>query len=155
MNDMQEIITMEQANRLFLFLAIGSPLVGLALGSLAGARAKAAKQGAVKGFGTGLLGVLILGLWKVYNAITDRLGLDTVKNLVVNLALFIGFGVVAGLIAGRFISIHRMPEKYDGPDEAGGPGGSLVGAPVGGGPISGSPGEGRSPGDSLQPERDL
>ena len=45
MNDMQEIITMEQANRLFLFLAIGGPLLGLALGSFAGVKAKAAKQG--------------------------------------------------------------------------------------------------------------
>src|SRR6266566_3219902 len=120
---MQEIITMEQANRLFLVLAIGGPLLGLAIGSFAGARARAAKQGALKGFGIGLFGVLILGLWKVYNTITDHLGLDTVKNLIVNLALFIGFGVVAGLIASRFISVHRMPGKYQGPDESDGPGG--------------------------------
>src|ERR1051326_3736643 len=98
MNDMQEIITMEQANRLFLVLAIVGPAAGLALGSLIGGRSGALKAGAIKGVIAGLSGVLILILWKVYNAITDRLGLDTVKNLVVNLVLFIGLGSIAGLV---------------------------------------------------------
>src|SRR5262245_40151767 len=106
MNDMQEIITMEQANRLFLVLAIAGPILGLAVGSFIGGKAGEMKAGAIKGLSAGLLGVLILVLWKVYNAITDRLGLDTVKNLVVNLVLFIGLGIAAGLIAGRYVRKH-------------------------------------------------
>ena len=47
-----------------------------------------------------VLGLLVGGgnyaLWTVYNAITDRLGLDTVKNLLVNLALFVFIGILAG-----------------------------------------------------------
>ena len=44
-------------------------------------------------------------LWRVYNAITDRIGLDKVANLAVNLVLFVGIGAACGFgwraLAGR------------------------------------------------------
>ena len=40
--------------------------------------------------------VLVGVLWRIYNAITDRLGLDTVLNLAVNLALFVLIGLACG-----------------------------------------------------------
>ena len=102
MDEMKEIITMEQANRLFLMLAVVIPVIGLLVGGLLGSRRGNAGRGALTGLLFGLIGPANLLLWNVYNAITDRLGLDTVKNLLVNLGLFIALGVVAGLICGRY-----------------------------------------------------
>lgn len=89
---MQEIITAKQVDVLFLVLAIAGPIVGAGIGWAKNRRAL-----------TGLLWGLLLTanwlLWRVYNAITDRLGLDTVRNLLVNLALFVVLGAVAGYLA--------------------------------------------------------
>ena len=40
-------------------------------------------------------------LWRIYNVITDHLGLDTVKNLFVNMALFVVIGVIIGVVWAR------------------------------------------------------
>src|SRR5207248_711211 len=98
MDDMREIVTVEQVNSLFLGLAIGLPVVGLIGGYLFGRRA-----GAIKGFIVGLFGPLNLLLWKMYNLITDKLGLDSVKNLLVQLGLFIALGIAGGLLFRRFV----------------------------------------------------
>ena len=102
MNEMKEIVTVEQVNGLFLALAVGAPILGAALGAAAGSRRRQARQLALRGLLIGLLGPLNLILWNVYNGITDRLGLDSVRNLLVNLALFLALGVVGGLIVSRF-----------------------------------------------------
>jgi len=104
MDEMREIVTVEQVNALFLALAVGGPILGLLIGALVGARRGQAGRGTMSGLLIGLLGALNLALWKLYNALTDRMGLDTVKNLLVNLALFVGLGVVAGLIWGYLAS---------------------------------------------------
>src|SRR5437773_9975346 len=101
MNDMRELITVEQVDSLFLCLAIVLPVLGVLLGGAIGLRAGNTRAAAVKGFCIGLLGPLNLVFWKMYNAITDRLGLDSVKNLLVQLALFIAIGIAAGLLFRR------------------------------------------------------
>ena len=115
MDEMKEIVTIEQANGLFLILAIAAPVLGALIGLALGARKRSAARGALTGFLVGLLGPANFLLWKVYNAITDRLGLDTVKNLLVNLALFAALGVIAGLIAGRYYRRQEItqPEPSD------------------------------------------
>lgn len=87
---MKELIDPHQAELLMLAVLIMAPLVGLAWGALT----KRTGRGMVIGL---LIGVGNYALWRVYNAITDRLGLDTVKNLLVNLGLFIVLGVLIGL----------------------------------------------------------
>lgn len=72
-----------------------APLAGLAWGF------------AVKRLPFGLaIGILVgIGnytLWTAYNAITQKLGLDTVTNLLVNLGLFVVIGVVVGIGAGIY-----------------------------------------------------
>lgn len=88
---MQEIVTAGQVETLFLALAIAGPLIGAGIGWVRGRRPL-----------TGLLWGLLLTanwvLWRIYNAITDRLGLDTVRNLLVNLALFVALGAIAGYV---------------------------------------------------------
>ena len=70
-----------------------APVIGLAWGA------------ATKKITTGLaVGIIVGGgnfiLWHVYNAITNRLGLDTVLNFEVNLGLFVVVGIVLGVVVG-------------------------------------------------------
>ena len=87
---MKELIDERQAHLLMLAVLVAAPLVGLLWGSLT----KRLARGLVVGL---LVGIGNYALWTVYNAITEKLGLDTVKNLLVNLALFVVIGIVAGL----------------------------------------------------------
>ena len=89
-----ELITGQQANLLMLAVLIVAPLLGLAWGW----RGKRKRQGVILGL---FVGCGNFALWTVYNKITDRLGLDTVKNLLVNLALFCLIGIVVGWTAAR------------------------------------------------------
>ena len=90
----RELITGHQADLLMAAVLIAAPLLGLAWG----AAAKRPRFGLIVGLIVGAGNFL---LWTVYNRITDRLGLDTVKNLLVNLAVFACVGIVAGLAAAR------------------------------------------------------
>lgn len=83
-----------------------APLIGLVWGYAA----KRLPLGLVIGL---LTGVGNYALWTVYNAITDHLGLDTVKNLLVNLGLFVVIGITVGAGAGVYAA-RRQPiqSKY-------------------------------------------
>lgn len=48
-----------------------------------------------------MLGPLCWGLWVLYNRIIGRWGLDSVPALLLNLAIFAGVGLAAGMILGR------------------------------------------------------
>lgn len=86
---MKELINAHQAHLLMLTVLTLAPLAGLAWGVWA--------KRLGRGLGVGLaFGVGNFLLWTIYNAITDKLGLDTVKNLLVNLALFVSLGLLAG-----------------------------------------------------------
>lgn len=90
---MRELITMNQANELMLAVLAVAPVVGL----IWGAAARRVVQGLLAGV---LAGVGNFALWRIYNTITDKLGLDTVRNLLVNLAMFAAVGLAAGLMWG-------------------------------------------------------
>ena len=135
---MKELIDAHQAQMLMIAVSIAAPVIGLVWGAVA--------KRLVPGFLVGLaIGIGNFILWTIYNAITDSLGLDTVKNLLVNLALFIVLGVVIGGVIGV-----RGRRRGD----AGGDGGAPVPATVGGGPASRAPGATRSREDAEQPPRD-
>lgn len=101
MGELQEIVTVEQVQGWFVWLAIAAPPVGLLAGALVGRCAGHARRGAAAGLAIGMLGPANLALWFAYNAIADYLGMDTVRNLLVNLALFAVLGGVVGFIAAR------------------------------------------------------
>lgn len=90
----RELITGRQANLLMLAVLVLAPLLGLAWGW----SVKRLRQGLILGL---LIGCGNFVLWTVYNKVTDRLGLDTVKNLLVNLALFSLIGILVGWAAAR------------------------------------------------------
>jgi hypothetical protein len=147
MDDMREIVTVEQMDRLFLALAIAAPVLGLAFGAFTGRRASAGR-GALKGFVVGLVGPVNLLLWKMYNVLTDRMGLDTVKNLLVQLGLFIALGVIAGLAFG-------FATKRQGLNESGSDGGDGAAPVTAGGPSpSRTPGAAKTAEDEEEPPRD-
>ena len=107
---MKELIDERQAHLLMLTVLVLAPLVGLAWG----ARAKRIGRGLSLGLAAGAGN---FALWTAYNALTDRLGLDTVKNLLVNLALFVTLGAVAGAVWG--IRAARTNQGGDDGDVAG------------------------------------
>jgi hypothetical protein len=101
---MQEIVTTEQAERVLRLLAIVLPVVGLIAGVVVGAIRKRVTDGALTGLLIGLIGPAAWGLWRVFNAIEGRFGLDSVKGLLINLALFAVIGLAIGVAVGRVLA---------------------------------------------------
>lgn len=98
--EMRELIDERAANLVMLVLAFALPVAGVLVGAAVGAGRGRAASGALRGLAVGALGIANWLLWRLYNAITDRLGLDTVKNLVVNLVLFLVVGIAVGVLSG-------------------------------------------------------
>jgi hypothetical protein len=111
MGDLHELVDLGRIGRLFTIVAIAGPAIGILLGCLYGKRQNNIARGIVLGFLWGSLGVLNWLLWRVYNSITDRNGLDTVKNLMINLAVFILVGVVIGVCAAYISRSPRLQLK--------------------------------------------
>ena len=105
---MTEIITRPQADLLLNFVLV----VGV-LAAIAGALwARHRKESPLWG-GLTWGGPLVLAFvsWRIYNAITDRLGLDSVLNLLVNAALFVVVGAVCGLVWARLAPQSAVAES--------------------------------------------
>jgi len=120
-DDMRELVTVEQVEGLFRALAVAGPLVGVALGAALGSRRGVARNGALNGLGIGSLAVLNYGLWRMFTALTERNGLDSVANLLLNLGIFIGLGLIGGILYARWA---RRGDAVSGDDpREGGDGG--------------------------------
>lgn len=107
--EMRELIDEQTANAVMNLLAVALPLAGLLIGAAAGGLQRRPVPGALRGLAVGCIGILNWILWRLYNAITDQLGLDTVKNLLVNLALFLAIGIAGGVAAGLYLR-SRQPD---------------------------------------------
>jgi len=112
---MKELVTTEQAERVLRLLAVTLPIAGLVLGALLGARRRRVAGGVVAGLLLGLLGPAAFSLWHVYNGIMGRYGLDSVKGLLINLALFsvvgLAIGVAVGWVRSRARGRAASPES--------------------------------------------
>ena len=97
---MEEIVTVAQAERLILWLAVSLPVIGLIVGAILGTVRQAVARGVVLGLAGGLVGPVLWALWRMYNGIIGVYGLDSVRGLFVNLALFVAVGLVVGLVVG-------------------------------------------------------
>jgi hypothetical protein len=104
---MKELVTVEQAERVLRLLAATMPVAGVMVGLVVGVIRRRVAGGAIVGLLIGLAGPTALGLWHVYNAIMARYGLDSVRGLLISLALFAVIGLVIGLIVGRVLSGPR------------------------------------------------
>jgi len=106
--DMREILDAQQVSRLFVVLALILPPLCALGGFFYGRRRQPIRNWALYGFLIGLLGPLNLAMWHVYNGITDALGLDTVRNLAVNVVLFVLVGTLIGVGAGAALRRARV-----------------------------------------------
>ncbi len=97
MGDLHEIIDIASVSRLFIILAIITPIAGIAAGVLWGMKRSTLRIGLIRGIVFGLIGPLNLFLWTVFNAITNHTGLDSVKNVVFNMLFFISIGLILGV----------------------------------------------------------
>ncbi len=103
---MKELIDPHQAHLLMLAVLVLAPLIGLVWGVV--------NKRLPLGLGLGVLvGTGNYALWTLYNAVTQKLGLDTVANLLVNLGLFVVLGIAAGVGAGLYAA-RRQNIQGDG-----------------------------------------
>jgi hypothetical protein len=100
MPDAGELVNLAVVEQMIMLLAFGLPAAGLLIGLGWGARCRRPVPGALQGLACGLLGPAVWALWRIYNAIEDRYGLDSVKALFINLALFIVVGITTGMMIG-------------------------------------------------------
>lgn len=98
-NPVPEWITRSQANSLMIVVLVLGVLVAVMAAFVSRQRGRDPLPMALLWGGPPILMGL---LWHLYNFITDKLGLDSVANLLVNLALFVVLGVGVGFAARRF-----------------------------------------------------
>lgn len=100
MDDTRELIDLAVFHRALMILA-GLLLVGGLFGGWRwGNRSGQRRAGFLRGLAVGLLGLAVLGLWTVYNAVEDHYGLDSVHALLINLAIFVAAGLLGGAALG-------------------------------------------------------
>lgn len=109
MEEMRELVTVEQAERAIVIIAVAAPIVGLVLGGVVGAIRRRLGAGLLIGLLCGAAGPAALAMWRVYNAITGRYGLDSVRGLLINLALFAAVGLAVGVAVGLVCRRRASP----------------------------------------------
>jgi NhaP-type Na+/H+ or K+/H+ antiporter len=110
MDEMRELIDLPTANAIVRAVAIGFPAAGLVIGAAAGALRRRLGRDALLGLVIGLSGVLLWAMWLVFNAITNHYGLDSVKGLLINLAMFVVVGSAIGVVVGM---VMRRSKRAD------------------------------------------
>ena len=118
MSEMKELITVEQAERALALIAVALPALGLLVGAVAGAIRRRLAADLAVGLLCGLAGPAIWVLWRMYSGISGHYGLDSVRGLLINLALFLAIGLVIGLALG-VIWRRRAEEGTRGAAEPG------------------------------------
>jgi hypothetical protein len=92
----RELIDLTAIERLFSLLAVLLPLLGISIG--AALHFGRHRPGTLAtGLLLGLLGPANWLLWRIFNGIEDHFGLDSVKAMLINLALFAALGITIGL----------------------------------------------------------
>ena len=115
---MRELVTVEQAERAIGLLAVALPPAGLALGGILGAVRRRPGRGLAIGLLCGAVGPAIWALWRMYNGIVGVYGLDSVKGLLICIALFVAIGLAVGAAIGllwRRRSGERLERRDSSP----------------------------------------
>jgi hypothetical protein len=107
MDDTRELVSETTVRTALLAIGIGGPILGAAVGLAVGIVRRAVVPALCRGFGIGLLGLLVLAMWYVYNGVLRRLGFDSVRALLVNLGIFAAVGVAVGGVVGAIASRRR------------------------------------------------
>lgn len=110
MNDLREIVEIAWVERCFVLLAIATPIVGLVVAAVYGAKSARRRKAIGLGFAIGCMGLVNLLLWRAYNHISETAGLDTTSNLLYQFLLFAGVGVAAGLVSGLLLRHNQSKD---------------------------------------------
>ena len=108
------ILVEERINTFFAILMWAGPLAGIIVGAIWGLFSKSAVHSTLRGFLLGLGGTLIFFMWKLYLGIVNHYGIDSVKGLLINLAIFTFTGIMLGL-GWRWVNRHPIldhPENH-------------------------------------------
>ncbi|MBI2844562.1 MAG: hypothetical protein HYX78_14300 [Armatimonadetes bacterium] len=108
---MNELITQEQVDRVLQILGVAAPLAGIAIGAIIGRLRGRGVAGMAFGLVFGLLGTGVFGLWRLYHIIGARLGYTSTANLAVQLAVFAGLGLVAGVVSQKLTHPPTVQEN--------------------------------------------
>ena len=103
----RELVAPESVERVLLLLAVAGPLIGVIVGAVVGAHERCAMPKVIAGALIGALLSAVYGMWRVYGAITDALGLDSVANLVLELVLFAAVGLLVAIAVLRISILLR------------------------------------------------
>jgi len=95
---MEELISERTFNSLITVIAVIGPILGLIIGIVVGVIKNDVKRLTIRGVIIGSFALITYIMWRIYNAITDHYGLDSVKNLLINLGLFTLVGIIIGLL---------------------------------------------------------
>ena len=108
---MRELIDLAAVERLFGLLAVLLPALGIGIG--AALHFGRHRPGTLAtSFLLGLLGPANWLLWRIFNGIEDHYGLDSVKAMLINLALFAALGLGVGL---ALRLLRRSGNSTEGP----------------------------------------
>ena len=99
---MKELVSVELVERVFRYVAIICPVAGLLLGGVIGWAFRRPGIGTRLGIAVGCAGLLNYVLWRLSGAITGKLGLGSVANLLIQAAMFLALGFAAGVMLGGF-----------------------------------------------------
>ena len=104
-------------SRLFVALIVATPALAVVGAFIHRAVAHTLSRCAVVGWAlVALAGPANFGLWHMYNGIEDYWGLDRVKPLLINLAIFIALGVAVGLVL-RVLLKQERPKTEPSSEE--------------------------------------
>ena len=107
---MREFVSPQQAEVIIHAVAGGLLALGVVGGAAAAAFMRPRRASMIIGAFVALAGALVYALWLAYNAVIARLGLDSVKALLLNLGIFVVVGLAYGLAAGAaWRRAHRRP----------------------------------------------
>lgn len=109
MGELHEIVSVEATEHLFASLAFVLPVLGMLIGAAVGIYRKNIQRYAMLGLAGGLIGPLNWLMWHVFNELTERNGLDTVRNVFINLAVFVFGGLAIGLGCGMYFRRGATP----------------------------------------------
>jgi ABC-type Na+ efflux pump permease subunit len=98
---MQELVSPAQAEAIVRVAALGLVGVGIAVGAVGALFVRPRRAAPVVGGLVAAAGALAYILWMVYNSLTARFGLDSVKALIINLGIFAVVGLAYGALAAR------------------------------------------------------
>lgn len=134
MDEMRELIDEAAVERAFAMLAVAGPVLGLAGGAVWAALRRASyRVGVLRGLAIGLLGPLVLGLWRLFSWLVryepapdpanDYFGLERVDVLLLNVAIFVAVGAGLGWLVRKVRAKDHAVRAAEPAPEAG----SLVG----------------------------